>query len=144
MATALRVKNILRANIGSFMMPSCSSLIAVTALLLQGASSSSAGPGTAAPPEGREERVRVTYYVKHQPDRVEQLLARFHAVSDPKSAAYGDHLSAADVRHLQRPHPAHLRAVRAHIAAAGGVELDASSAQVRCFCGRSRLYCCCC
>jgi hypothetical protein len=67
--------------------------------------------------------VECTFFVKQQPSRIAQLEASFHAVSDPDSLSYGEHLQFDAVVELQRPRADHLRSVREHIAsvAPGGL-----------------------
>eukprot|EP00756_Hemistasia_phaeocysticola_P009952 Hpha_TRINITY_DN14973_c1_g10::TRINITY_DN14973_c1_g10_i1::g.144680::m.144680/K01279/TPP1, CLN2; tripeptidyl-peptidase I len=70
----------------------------------------------------------VTLWVKHQEGNIKKLEETFHAVSDPQSARYGQHLSFEEVVELQRPLDSHVRAVRQWIDSVGGQEIKASVA----------------
>ena len=70
----------------------------------------------------------VTFFAKHEPHKVDELVSALHAASDPRSPSYGKHLSHAETIRLQRPASATVDAVEAHIASLGGVVTDRSLA----------------
>lgn len=73
--------------------------------------------------------VRVTFFAKHQQHLREQLVERFHEVSDPRHERYGLHLSLDAVTEFQRPRSEHVAAVREHLQSLGGIEVAASRAE---------------
>ena len=70
----------------------------------------------------------VTFFAKHEPHKVEKLVAVLHATSDPRSPMYGKHLSHTEAMAYQRPAAATVEAIEAHISDLGGVVTDRSLA----------------
>lgn len=70
----------------------------------------------------------VTYYVKHQEQRVQALKARFDAVSYPDSNEWGQFLSFEEVVRLQTPLTEHTASVIAHARALGATSINPTQA----------------
>ena len=66
----------------------------------------------------------LTFFVKHQPPLVAELLNHFHAVSDPSSVRYGAHLTLEQTAELQKPAAASVTAVERHITRTDGLGLS--------------------
>ena len=69
---------------------------------------------------------RITYYVKHQPSKVQTLLDSFHKVSNPEHVSYGNHLSLKEVQQLQTPLQSDVDAVLAHIQRIDGTVISST------------------
>ena len=70
----------------------------------------------------------VTFFIKHQKELRTELEAVFHAVSNPQSPRYGEHLSFDEVVKYQRPAEADIDTVRTYIRTAGGTEVASAVA----------------
>jgi tripeptidyl-peptidase-1 len=70
---------------------------------------------------GDDRSIELTFAVKQQ--NLDKLLETFHAVSDPKNDAYGQHLSFEQVNELTAPHPEALAAVETAVQSLGATEI---------------------
>lgn len=70
---------------------------------------------------GDEKGIELTFAVKQQ--NLDKLLDTFHAVSDPKSDRYGQHLSFEQVNELTAPDPEALAAVEAMVQSLGATDV---------------------
>ena len=69
---------------------------------------------------------RITYYVKHQPSKVQTLLETFHKVSNPRHHQYGNHLSLKEVQQLQTPLQSDVDAIMGHIQRIDGTVISST------------------
>jgi tripeptidyl-peptidase-1 len=70
---------------------------------------------------GDDKGMELTFAVKQQ--NLDKLLETFHAVSDPKNDAYGQHLSFEQVNELTAPDPEALAAVEAVVQSLGATDV---------------------